>query len=229
MEIWITILAMIAGIILGGLLTWIIGIIQDKILQRELISKLRDAVIDREHVSVNEEFLMTQLLAEKIQEEKQDGGKYTPDVIYAVCPGGAMIAEWLSRRFLGTRFDPTPVQILYMVPPQKRENDASWIPHIRVDDRWITKPPGLCEDSRVLLVNDISRTSHTSDNALDFLINTLGIPRQNIKSVALICHQQVPESARPDCYVAETSKLIRFDWKSYDQIDRSNSDSERGS
>ncbi len=211
MVIWTALLIAFASIVIGALLTWVIQKALGTIQQTELLKKLRDAVIDREHVSVNEEFLMTQLLAEKIQE-----ADFKPDVIVAVCPGGMMIAEWLSRRFLGNRLDPTPVLLLYMVPQQKKDNALGGT-HIKVDDKWTAVQPGLFKDSKVLVVNDISRTSHTMDKALDFLIDPLQIPRQNIRSATLICHQQVPSDARPTYYVAMTTKLIRFDWKSYDQ------------
>jgi len=107
MEIWLALLIAMVSVVVGGLLTWIIG----KAQQAYLLRRLRDTVINREHVSVNEEFLMTQLLADKIQE-----ANFKPDIIFAVCPGGAMIAEWLSRRFLGNRSAPIPVQLLYMIP-----------------------------------------------------------------------------------------------------------------
>ena len=198
MEIWLALLIMMVSVVVGGLLTWIIG----KAQQIHLLRKLRDAVIDRERVSVSEEFLMTQMLAEKIQEANM------PDVIFAVCPGGAMIAEWLSRRFLGNRLTPIPVQLLYMVPEQKADGTK-----IKVDDKWTEIPPSLSKDSKVLVVNDISRTSHTLESTVEFLKERC--QSENIQSATLICHKQAP--TKPTYYVAETEKTIRFDWKSYDQ------------
>jgi len=211
MEVWLALLIGFVSIVIGGVLTWIIGRAIGKIQQIELLRKLRDAVIEREHVSLNEEFLMTQLLAEKIQE-----ADFKPDVIFAVCPGGAMIAEWLSRRFLGNRLAPIPVQLAFMTPQQKKENDVSGT-HIRIDEKWAAIPPGLSKNSKVLVVNDLTRTGHTSDRALDFLTGPSQVPTQNIRFATLICHQQVPVDARPTYCVAVTEKLIRFDWKTYDE------------
>ncbi|MHC4206033.1 MAG: phosphoribosyltransferase family protein [Planctomycetota bacterium] len=210
MEIWLVLLIAAVSIVIGGLLTWIIGKKLGEIQQTELLNKLKDAVLDREFVSVNEEFLMTQLLAEKIQD-----AKFKPDVIIAVCPGGAMIAEWLSRRFLGNRLAPIPVQLLNMVPQQKKENTISTT-HIELDENWAAIPPGLSKDSKVLVVNDISRTSHTIDKALNYLTNSLQVPIQNIQTAILIYSQQLPGDAKPTYYVAKTTKTIHFDWKTYD-------------
>jgi hypothetical protein len=59
---------MMIGVGLGGLLTWVIGVILGRRQKNELVNILQHTVFDREHVSLNEEFLMTQLLAEKVQE-----------------------------------------------------------------------------------------------------------------------------------------------------------------
>lgn len=195
MKIWPTLLISMVSVVIGGLLTWIIG----KIQQRLLLQKLRDAVIDRERVSISEEFLMTQMLAEKIPEADM------PDVIFAVCPGGAMIAEWLSRRFLGKRSDPIPVILLYMSREQDRRRDIA-----RVDDKLTMIPPDISPDSKVLLVNDISRSGFTLNGAEEFLKQKFS----NIKTTTLICYQDA--AVKPEYYAAVTRKTIRFDWKSYD-------------
>ncbi len=198
MGIWFALLIAMVSVVVGGLLTWIIG----KAQQSYLLNKLRDAVIDREQVSVNEEFLMTQLLSEKIQK-----ANYTPDVIFAVCPGGAMIAEWLSRRFLGNFSTPIPIQSLHMIQERKKAGIDTIM--AKVDDKLATIPPGLSKDSKVLLVNDISRSGHTLEAAYEFLKKYF--PDENIRSATLICHKDA--GAKPKYYVAMTKKTIRFDWK----------------
>ena len=199
MEIWLVLLIAMVSVVVGGLLTWVIG----KAQQVHLLRKLRDAVIDRERVSVSEEFLMTQMLAEKIKEAD------IPDVIFAVCPGGAMIAEWLSRRFLGKRSAPIPVKLLYMSREQEDEGRKRDI--ARVDDKLSAIPPDLPQDSNVLLVNDISRSGFTLNGAEEFLKKHFS----NIRSATLICYQDA--AVKPEYYAAVTRKTIRFDWKSYDQ------------
>jgi len=200
MVIWLALLIAMVSVVVGGLLTWIIG----KAQQVHLLHKLRDAVIDRERVSVGEEFLMTQLLADKIQE-----ANFVPDIIFAVCPGGAMIAEWLSRRFLGKRSTPIPVKLLYMSREQEDEGHKRDI--AKVDDKLSAIPLDLPQDLIVLLVNDISRSGFTLDGAEEFLKKHFS----NIRSATLICYQDA--AVKPEYYAAVTRKTIRFDWKSYDQ------------
>ncbi|MHC4981924.1 MAG: hypothetical protein ACYTF6_02005, partial [Planctomycetota bacterium] len=85
MESYTPLLMTLLGVVLGAMLTWLIGRAQ----WPRLLRRLKDAVIRREHVSLEEEFLMTHILAEKIEK---------PEISFAISPGGAMIAEWLSRR-----------------------------------------------------------------------------------------------------------------------------------
>lgn len=205
MEKWTTVLTTIVSIIIGGFLTWLIGKIQGKRQQAELLKKLQHAVIDREHVSVNEELLMTQLLAEKIQKDN-----FKPNVIFAVLPGGAMIAEWLSRRFLGNRSVPIPVQLLNMIP--ERREEATLIHRANIIDNLTAIPSGLPKNSKVLLVNDISRGGHTLQSAAEFLRKHF--PDGDIRSATLICHKDA--NVTPIYYVAITTKAVRFDWKSYE-------------
>lgn len=205
MEIWHTLLIAMVSVVVGGLLTWIIGKYLGEIQQKELLKKLQDAVIDREHVSVNEELLMTQLLAEKIRDTN-----FKPDVIFAICPGGAMISEWLSQRFLGNRSAPIPVQLLYMRPEQK--NSIAQTHMVEVDKNLTAISSFLPENPNALLVNDISRGGHTLYSACEFLKKKF--PEGDIRSATLICHKDA--NAKPDYSVAMTKKAIRFDWKSYE-------------
>jgi len=165
MEIWLVLLIAVVSIVIGALLTWFIGKKLGKIHQAELLKKLRDAVLDREHVSLNEEFLMTELLAEKLSK-----ANFKPDIIFAICPGGAMIAEWLSRRFFGNRSAPTPMQLLYMTPQKGGMVTNDHL--VEVDDMFTTIPSDLSKDSKVLLVNDVSRGGHTLHAASDLRSKT---------------------------------------------------------
>ena len=201
MEIWLALLIAMVSVVVGGVLTLIIG----KIQQLRLLHELKDAVIAREHVSVNEEFLMTQLLAKKIQD-----ADYVPDVIFAICPGGAMIAEWLSRRFLGNRSAPIPVQLIYMRPEQKEEDIQ--IDTVYADNELTAIPSGLSKNSKVLLVNDISRGGHTLQEASKFLKEKF--PEGDIRSATLICNKAA--NFKPIYWIAMTNRAVRFDWKTYD-------------
>lgn len=206
MGIWLNILIAVAGVIAGAILTWLIGWMQGKIAQEMLLKKIQNAVFDREQVSISEEFLMTRLLAKKIQEDN-----FKPDVIFAVCPGGAMVAEWLSRSFLGNRSTPIPVQLLYMV--RKQGGTVTLIDTVDVNESLTAIPPGLPKNSNILLVNDISRGGHTLGSAAEFLKERF--PDGNIRSATLICSKNA--NVKPIYHVAVTAKVVRFDWKSYEE------------
>jgi len=80
-------------------------------------------------------------------------------------------------------------------------------------DKLTTIPSDLPKDSRVLLVNDISRGGHTLYAASEFLKKYFS--EENVRSAALICHEQA--NVKAIYCVAITEKTIRFDWKSYDR------------
>jgi hypoxanthine phosphoribosyltransferase len=200
METWLALLIAMVSVVLGGLLTWVIG----KAQLVYLLQRLTDMVMDRERVSVNEEFVMTQILSEKIKDSA-----YVPDLIFAICPGGGMIAEWLSRRFLGDFDAPIPVGSLCIVT--ERTSGGVIASKARIDEKSTMSPTYLHKDAKVLLVNDISRGGYTLEAAYKFLREFF--PDQNIKSATLFCHSDA--SVKPTYYVAITGKTIRFDWKSH--------------
>lgn len=218
METWFSLLIMMVGVILGGLLTWVIGIVLNRRQKKDWADMLKKSVIVRERVTLNEELLMTEKLAEKVQEAWD-----RPDLIIAICPGGAMIAEWLSRRFWGNRKAPTPVQLLYMHPKNEDETDGTHM--VEVDERLTAIPSDVPEEYKVLLVNDISRGGHTLYSACKYLRGLL--PGRDVRSATLICNQMA--NKKPDYYLASTKKEILFDWKGYEDIDQSNSDLEKNS
>jgi hypoxanthine phosphoribosyltransferase len=206
MGIWLNIWIAIAGVIAGAIFTWIIGWIQNIITQERLLKKMQHAVFDREQISVSEEFLMTRLLAKKIQEDN-----FKPDVIFALCPGGAMIAEWLSRGFLGNRSTPIPVQLLYMV--REQGGMGVIIDKAVINENLTAIPSGLSKSSKVLFVNDITRGGHTLGVASEFLKEHF--PDGDIRSATLICSKNA--NVKPIYYVAMTAKVVRFEWKIYEE------------
>lgn len=202
MQAILTSLIALISVIVGGFLTWFFG----KIQEIRLVRKLKDAVIDRERISLGEEFLMTRILSDKIEKE---GGK--PDIIYAIFPGGAMISEWLSRRFWGTRSNTIPVQILHMKRDVRTGEVTTDVAEI--DEKLTAIPSGLPQDPKVLIVGDITRTGFTLKAAKEFLSKNL--PGANIGSASLICHENAAH--QPTHYVAMTKKVVHFDWKSYSE------------
>jgi len=97
-----------------------------------------------------------------------------------------------------------------MIPKQKKTIAEKYL--VEVNDKLTTIPSDLPKDSKVLLVNDISRGGHSLYSASEFLKKNF--QEENVRSAALICHEQA--NVKPIYYVASTEKTIRFDWKSYD-------------
>jgi hypoxanthine phosphoribosyltransferase len=198
MRDWSTLLAALVGAVLGGGLTWVIG----KIQMQDLLRRLVDVLRDRWHVSLEEEFLMTQLLGQRI---KTAG--YKTDVIFAVSPGGLMIAEWLSRRELGNFRNPVPVRSVCLKSVRSTAGVITEKAVVESDLSALTA--GLSKQAKVLLVNDISRGGGTLQVAYDFLKSFF--PEDNILTATLFCHRDA--ATKPRFRVVETDKAVRLDWK----------------
>jgi len=186
------------GVLVGACLTWIIGYTQ----QTSLWRRLRNVLMDKRHVCLNEEFLMTQMLGEKI---RLSG--FNPDVIFAISPGGGMIAEWLSRRALGSFSTPIPVRTVCV--HSKRSSGTVKTDEAVVIDKLNNLVSGLSTESHVLLINDISRGGET----LRVAHQSLGqhFHPENVMTATLFCHRDA--RTKPGFNVVMTDKTIRFDWK----------------
>lgn len=198
MIILITLLSTIIGVLLGGFLTWWVG----KRQQPELVERLRGMVLDRQHVSLDEEFVLAQLLATKIR-----AAEFTPDVIFAISPGGGMIAEWLSRICLGDYRNPVRVRSIYVESQRSGGGVLTEKAIVKEDLKGLTL--GLRPDSNVLLVNDISRGGATLQAAYDLLRQAF--PSRCISTATLFCHTDA--RTKPRFCALMTKKTIRFDWK----------------
>lgn len=198
MPIWITLVFTIIGVLAGGIITLLIAWYE----QKRLLRMLPEVVHSRQRVSLNEEFLLTGILAEKIRKANK-----VPDVIIAVCPGGAMIAEWLSRGELGDYCKPIPVLTLPMYP--KKSKIGGTIKTIFIHRYTNIDIEQYFKDPNVLLVNDIARTGATLQSAYDHLKKNL--TKGNIFTATLFCHRDA--NVKPNFYVVKTDNVIRFEWK----------------
>lgn len=198
MRDWSTLLGTLIGAVLGGFFTWIIG----KIQQRDFLTRLKDALRDRWHVSLDEEFLMTELLGQQMR-----AARYKPDVIFAVSPGGMMVAEWLSRRELGDFRNPVPVRTVCIRTVRSAAGVITERAQVESDLNGATA--GLSKEVKALLVSDISRGGGTLQVAYDFLRSFF--PEANIVTGTLFCHTDA--ATKPRFRVVETDKAVRFDWK----------------
>ncbi len=199
MGIWDTVLITFAGVILGAVLSWLI----QRYSEYHLLRRLKDTVKDRQHVSLSEEFLLTRVLAKKI---RSDG--FEPRVIFAVVPGGAMVAEWLSRRFLGTYKEPIPLLNIW-VDTRRTKGPGYDVDEATVCDEIQTITAKLSTVSPVLLVTDICRSGNTLRAACKYLKRY--VPDENIRTAALLRHTTSP--VHPTYVTDETPKTVLFDWK----------------
>lgn len=198
MEIWMVVIITLAGVVLGA----VVSAVWEWRSHIHLLRRLDDALRNKRHVCLNEQFLLTEALSRKIR-----AAKYKPDIIFAVSPGGAMVAEWLSRRFLGRIDKPIPLRIVWV--DTERESQGLVVRTAQVKDRVKTVVGQLPQDSRVLLVTDICRGGATLNAAYDCLKEYFN--KCDIATAALYWH--VNSSVTPRFFASETDKDVRFDWK----------------
>jgi hypoxanthine phosphoribosyltransferase len=190
--------ASLVSVILGAALAWWIGRQQ----QPQLLAKLKDVLKDRWRVGLTEEFALSQLLAEKIAADK-----FRPDVIFAISPGGGMVAEWLEREALAGNGLPTPIRSINVQIHRSSGAGTADKVMIHDDPAWLTE--GLPPTSTVLLVNDVSRGGMTMDAAYKLL--TAYFDSECVKTATLFYHAQ--SHFHPTYYSVKTEQSVHFDWK----------------
>ncbi len=202
----------VTSLALGVLATWGFGRVQQLELlkkQAELralltrkLEQLADILRGRKRVSLQEEFLMTQLLGQKLKSEY-----YMPDVIFAVVPGGLMISDWLSRRELGSRDKPIPVRTVNV--QQVRQESGFRTKTVEVVDNIEDVTAGLLKTHKVLIVIDISRGGETLARCHEFLNKYFH--ENNIQIAVLFCEKDRDTKIR--FFVTKTKYDVVFDWK----------------
>lgn len=142
---------------------------------------------------------MTKLLGHKIHADN-----FKPDVIFAVSPGGLMIAEWLSRRELGNRTNPIPVRAVFVKQERTEKEIQVERAHVENEPDEISKISG---ESKVLVVIDVARGGQTLGETYKYLRGHF--PAENLRTAALFKTKKV----RVNYFVTETDKQINFQWK----------------
>jgi|GEM_PF-2284983 hypoxanthine phosphoribosyltransferase len=193
-SLWNTLIA----VLLGACTTWFIGYRQQVWLWR----RFKDAIRGMGRVSLNEQYLMTRELASQIRK-----ANFAPDVIFAINPGGGMIAEWLSRACLGDFEKPIPVKSLCI--RSKRLSGGIEALEAYVDLSLGDPVEGISEHSKILLVNDISRGGHTLLAAYRHLLGRF--QPENVLTATLFSHKF--SSIAPKACVVFTEQTVLFDWK----------------
>jgi len=195
-SILVGLLCALVGVILGGLLSWWL---QGR-YATDLLARLKDAVQDRQHVSLGEQFLLTRLLAGRMT-----ANSYVPDVIFGLAPGGAMVAEWLSRRFVGTYDKPIRMRTIWVRTTRDPGNPI--VKEAHVEDSMEGIRAEFKPNAKALLVTDICRGGATFEAAYKFLKGHF----LHVETATLLQHDNA--KVEPHYRVDVTNKDVRFDWK----------------
>lgn len=162
------------------------------------------------YVCLTTEFEMTHKLANKLI--RAGWGK--PDVILALSSGGEMVAQWLSRRFLGDRNKRIAVHTIVVDLTTKVQNGKP-VTDIATINKTITLSlKGLTDGAKVLLVTDIIRTGKGLMKAKDYLMDLEQFKNGEYQlATAALVWTSIDDKTRPDYFFLDTENTVRFDWK----------------
>lgn len=182
----------------GYFISWYIG--------RKTIAVAKKIIEQADDISLTDEFHLTHILASNIR-----GERFLPDLIVAITPGGNMIAEWLSRRFLGDGKKPIPVCTVWVDVKRDKKRAHTSAPAVC---NFLSPSPALLEGKfegkKILIVNDITRTGQTLAAAVKFVDSMLG--NATIKTAVLFFCKDAHWS-QPDFWVYQPKRYVVFEWK----------------
>lgn len=187
--------------ILGIIVSLSIGYFLSRYQSRKLIKSAIELLRPFETISLRDEFHMTNILANQICADS-----FVPDIIVSIVPGGGMIGEWLSQRFL--RKNTTPICMCSLWMHVERDANGRHLSH--------PKPCGFLTPSlpsdmkKILIVNDISRTGRTLEEAMKFVKSTF--QDSEIKMAVLFLSKDA-QPPYPDFWVDTPSRRVVFRWK----------------
>ena len=107
---------------------------------------------------------------------------FFPDVIYASLRGGAYMANIISEYFTiaSKKFNHHPV--LYAGVVARSYSDIAQHTKVYIDG-WTYPPENLRPGDKILLIDDIFDSGRTINSLVETLMNSRGIPRDDIKVV----------------------------------------------
>ena len=117
-------------------------------------------------------------LAHKIY--KEDG--FIPDVIYCSLRGGAYMANVISEYFKVICKAEKIHPVLYAGVVARSYSDIDQHTKVYIDG-WTYPPENLRPGDKVLLIDDIFDSGRTINSLVETLMNTRGMPREDIKVV----------------------------------------------
>ncbi len=173
---------------------------------RDLIRTATKLLRPFEAISLRDEFYMTHILASQIR-----GASFSPDIILAITPGGSMIGEWLSRRFLGDWKRPVPMCSIWIHIERNPEGQ-----HLSPPKACAFVSPLSSEPKKILIVNDISRNGRTLEAALESAKKTF--QSSAIKTAVLFLSQDAGPPY-PDFFVDKPPRRVVFEWKQAETLD----------
>ena len=116
-------------------------------------------------------------LAHKIY---KDG--FIPDVIYCSLRGGAYMANVISEYFKVLRKVEKFHSVLYAGVVARSSSDIAQHTKVYIDG-WTYPPENLRPGDKILLVDDIFDSGRTINSLVETLMNSRGMPREDIKVV----------------------------------------------
>jgi hypoxanthine phosphoribosyltransferase len=186
--------------LLIGIASLGIGYLVSRYQSKELIKAAIQILRPFEAISLRDEFHMTHILALRIQSKS-----FFPDLIVAITPGGTMIGEWLSRRFLRKDGKPIPMCSLWM--QVERDSEGR---HLSSPKSCAFLSPSFSKIKKVLIVNDISRSGRTLEEAVKFARKAY---QHAMVRTAVIFLSQDAGPPYPDFWVDRPSRRVVFEWK----------------
>ena len=136
-------------------------------------------------------------LAHKIYKEDN----FVPDVLYCSLRGGAYMANVISEYFKIVRKDAHPV--LYAALVARSYSGVKSHSKVMIDG-WTYPPERLRPGDKVMLVDDIFDSGRTINSLVETLMNSRGIPRDDIKVVVhdykYFTYQKEQLPIQPDFY-----------------------------
>ena len=111
---------------------------------------------------------------------KEDG--FIPDVIYCSLRGGAYMANVISEYFKVICKAEKIHPVLYAGVVARSYSDIAQHTKVYIDG-WTYPPENLRPGDKVLLIDDIFDSGRTINSLVETLMNTRGMPREDIKVV----------------------------------------------
>lgn len=107
---------------------------------------------------------------------------FFPDVIYASLRGGAYMANIISEYFKIVSKKTNRHPVLYAGVVARSYSDVAQHTKVFIDG-WTYPPENLRPGDKILLVDDIFDSGRTVNSLVEVLMNSRGIPRNDIKVV----------------------------------------------